>query len=180
MAELTAKLFRDYFGGSWSGRISKNGEFQRVITFNWPEAFGMFSAFGTEAGLIVPPNSNIHDDTRQIAIAGWRSDERMWYTVWHNEFGGYGELKWKSQESVNGLTIIYGSLHECKQEGDDPTDHAVMCEIMDKDRFRYTLQSFRKGILEIDATRIRTAKELHALLEKQAGTAKNFSELLML
>ena len=81
---------------------------------------------------------------------------------------------------MNGITIIYGSLHECKQEGDDPTDHAVMCEIMDKDRFRYTLQSFRKGILEIDATRIRTAKELHALLEKQAGTAKNFSELLML
>jgi hypothetical protein len=180
MSDLTAKLFRDYFGGSWTGKISKNGEFQRIIIFNWPEAFGKFSAFGTEAGLIVPPNSNIHDDTRQIAIAGWRSDDRMWYTVWHNEFGGYGELKWKSQEVVNGLTIIYGSLHECKQEGDDPTDHIVMCELLDNESFRYTLQSNRKGIIEIAATRIRTAKELNALLEKQAGTAKSFSELLML
>jgi hypothetical protein len=177
MADLTVKLLRDYFGGSWSGRISKNGEFQRIITFNWPEAFGMFSALGTESGLIVPPNSNIQDDTRQITIAGWRSDERMWYTVWHNEFGGYGELKWKSQEVVNGLTIIYGSLHECKQEGDDPTDHIVICELLDNNRFRYSLQSYRKGILEIDATRIRTAKELNALLEKQAGTAKSFPEL---
>ena len=180
MADLTAKLLRDYFGGSWSGKISKNGEFQRIITFNWPEAFGMFSALGTESGLIVPPNSNIQDDTRQITIAGWRSDERMWYTVWHNEFGGYGELKWKSQEVVNGLTIIYGSLHECKQEGDDPTDHIVICELLDNNRFRYSLQSYRKGILEIDATRIRTAKELNALLKKQADTAISFPELLRL
>jgi len=178
MAELTAKLFRDYFGGSWSGRISKNGEFQRVITFNWPEAFGMFSSFGTEAGLIVPPNSNIHDDTRQIAIAGWRSDDRIWYTVWHNEFGGYGELKWKSQEVVDGLTIIYGSLHECKQEGDDPTDHIMICELQDHDNFRYIIRSFRKGEIEIVAKRIRTGKELNAMLEKQSNTAISFAELL--
>ena len=63
---------------------------------------------------------------------------------------------------------------------DDPTDHIVMCEILDNDNFRYTLQSFRKGILEIVARRIRTAKELNALLEKQAKTAISFSELLIL
>jgi hypothetical protein len=55
-----------------------------------------------------------------------------------------------------------------------------MCEILDNDSFRYTLQSFRKGILEIAARRIRTAKELNALLEKQAKTAIGFSELLRL
>ena len=82
------------------------------------------------------------------------------------------------QETVNGINVLYGFCHECKQECDDPTDHTVMCEIMDKDRFRYTLQSFRKGILEIVARRIRTAKELNAMLEKQAHTALNFSELL--
>ena len=38
MAELTAKLFRDFFGGSWCGKITRNGEFQREVVFNWPEA----------------------------------------------------------------------------------------------------------------------------------------------
>ena len=48
MAQLTAKLFRDYFGGSWKGTIMKNGEFQREIIFNWNKSFGEFSAIGTE------------------------------------------------------------------------------------------------------------------------------------
>ena len=177
MEELTAKLFRDYFGGSWSGKITKNGEFQRDITFNWPEAFGQFSAHGTEAGLIVPPNNGVQDDTKQIAMAGWRGDVRMWYTIWHNEFGGYGELKWTSQEMVNGVTIIYGSLHECKQETDDPTDHIAMCEIYDQNNFKYTIQSLRKGIVEIVAKRIRTDKELNELLEKQASKVISFTKL---
>jgi hypothetical protein len=81
---------------------------------------------------------------------------------------------------VNGISVLYGFCHECKQESDDPVDHIVKCEILDKDSFRYTLQSFRKGILEIVARRIRTAKELNVLLEKQADTATSFSELLML
>ena len=177
MAELTAKLFRNYFGGSWSGRITKNGEFQREIVFNWPELSGRFSSLGTEGGLMVPPGSGVVDNTRQIAIAGWRNDIRRWGQVWHNEFGGYGEVQWTSQEEVNGLTVLYGFGHECKQESDDPTDHIIMCEIFDHDNFKYTIRSFRKGLVEIVARRIRNGKELSTLLEKQANTAMSFAEI---
>ena len=177
MAELTAKLFRDYFGGSWSAKVTRNGEFQREVVFNWPELSSNNSCLGTEPGLIVPQGLGVLDDTRQVSVSGWRHDIRRWSHVWHNEFGGYGEIQWTSQETVNGINVLYGFCHECKQESDDPTDHIVICEILDNDNFRYTLQSFRKGILEIAASRIRTAKELNALLEKQAETAISFSEL---
>ncbi len=177
MAELTAKLFREYFGGSWSGKITKNGEFQREIIFNWPEAFGKYSSLGTEAGLPVPPYSGALDDTKQVSIAGWKADVRRWSHVWHNEFGGYGEVQWTSQELINNVTVIYGFGHECKQETDDPTEHIVRCEMFDQDNFRYSIQSFRKGLVEIDARRIRTAKELNTLLEKQADTVISFTKL---
>ena len=178
MAALTAKLFRDYFGGSWIGRITRNGEFQREIEFNWPEAFGKFTALGTETGMIVPPDAGALDNTRQIAIAGWQADTRRWCLVWHNEFGGYGEVQWTSQDVVDGITVLYGFGHECKQETDDPTDHIVRCEMVDHDHFIYTIQSFRKGFTEIVARRVRTGKELNTLLEKQAKTAVSFEELL--
>lgn len=177
MAELKAKIFRDFFGGTWSGRITKNGEFQREIVFNWPEAFGKFSSLGTEAGLVVPPHSGGLDDTSQVSIAGWRSDIRRWGHIWHNEFGGYGEVQWTSQDVENGITVLYGFGHECKQETDDPTDHIVRCEMFDQDNFRYSIQSFRKGLVEIDARRIRTAKELNKILEKQADTVISFTKL---
>ena len=180
MAELTAKLFRDIFGGSWSAKITKNGEFNREVVFNWPELSGNNPCIGTEPGLIVPRGTGVLDDTRQVSVSGWRHDIRRWSHVWHNEFGGYGEIQWTSWEIVNGISVLYGVCHECKQESDDPIDHIVKCEILDNDSFRYTLQSYMKGILEISARRIRTAKELNKLLEKQAGTAKNFSELLTL
>ena len=70
VAELTAKIFRDVFGGSWKGRISKDGEFQREVVFNWPELSGKFSSLGTESGLMVPPGGGILDNTRQVAISG--------------------------------------------------------------------------------------------------------------
>ena len=178
MPELTANIFRDFFGGSWSGRISRNGEFQREVVFNWPELSSRQSCLGTEPGFIVPEGDGVLDDTRQVSISGWRQDLRRWSHVWHNEFGGYGEIQWTSQDIVNGIGVIYGYCHECKQEGDDPTDHIIMCELFDKDSFRYTLQSFRKGILEIVASRIRTAIELNELLKKQADSAKSFTELL--
>lgn len=180
MAELTATLFREYFGGSWSGKITRNGEFQREIVFNWPEAFGKFSSLGTEEGKMVPPGRGSLDNTRQVAIAGWRSDLRRWIQVWHNEFGGHGEIQWTSLEEVDGITVIYGFGHECKQECDDPTDHIVMCELLDQDNFKYTIQSFRKGLLEILFKRIRCGKELNELLELQASKAVSFEEILNL
>ena len=177
MAKLKAKLFRDYFSGSWSGKITKNGEFQRKIIFNWHEAFEKFSSIGTEAGLVVPPHSGGLDDTRQVSIAGWRADICRWGQVWHNEFGGYGEVQWTSQDIVDGKTVIYGFGHECKQETDDPTDHIVRCEITDQYNFKYTISSFRKGLVEIEARQIRTGKELKEIMEKQAGNMSGFSEM---
>lgn len=167
MAKLTADIFRKYFGGSWLGQITKNGEFQREIVFNWPAPFGEFSALGAEAGLLTPANRGPLDDTKQVAVGGWRSDTDRWFNVWHNEFGGYGELQWTSKEEVNGTTVIYGLGHECKQESDDITDHIVMCEIFDHDNFKYTIRSFKKGLTEIVATRIKTAKELEEHLKEE-------------
>lgn len=177
MAQLTANIFRDLFAGSWSCRITKNGTFQREIVLNWPASFGKFSSLGTEDGKVVPPNSGPLDDTRQVAVAGWRSDIRRWCHTWYNEFGGFGELQWTSQEIVNGITVLYGFGFECKQESDDLTDHIIMCELYDPDNFKYTIRSFRRGILEIVARRIRTDKELNELLEKQADSAISFTAL---
>lgn len=180
MAELTAGIFRDYFPGSWTAKITKNGEFQREINFNWPEAFGMFSALGSEPGKVVPPDRGALDDTRQVTIAGWHSDTRRWIQTWHNEFGGYGEIQWTSYEVKDGATVLYGFGHECKQETDYPTEHIIMCEMFDQDNFKYTIRSFRKGLTEIVAKRIRTGKELKALLDKQVAKAISFNELLKL
>ena len=177
MAELTAQLFRDYFGGSWMGRITKNGEFQREILFNWPEAFGKFSALGTEAGMMVPPGLGVQDDTRQIAISGWRSDIRRWCAHWYNEFGGYGELQWISQHVVEGITVLHGTLQECKQESDDLTLHIAYCELYDQDNFKYSLQSSSKGLTEIVFRRIRTGKELTEMLKKQIAPLRSIEAI---
>jgi hypothetical protein len=180
LAELTAAIFRDYFPGSWTAKTIKNGEFQREIVFNWPEAFGKFSALGTEEGMIVPPDRGALDNTKQVVIAGWHSDIRRWIQVWHNEFGGYGEIHWTSHEVKDGMTVLYGHCHESKQETDDRTDHIIMCEMFDQDNFKYTMRSFRKGLTEIVAKRIRTGKELKALLDKQVHKTMSFYELIKL
>lgn len=172
MAKLTANIFREYFGGSWLGQISKNGEFQREIVFNWQTPFDKFSAFGTESGEVVPSNNGTLDDTKQVSLGGWRSDVNKWFNVWHNEYGGYGEIEWTSMKEYNGTTIIYGSGKECKQESDDITDHIIKCEIFDADNFKYTIRSFRKGITIIKATRIKTSTELNVELKKQASFIK--------
>lgn len=174
MAELTASLFRNYFGGSWLGKISRNGEYLREIDFIWPKAFGKYSSFGTEEGLKVPSGGGFHDDTLKVIVSGWRQDVKRWYISWYNEFGGYGEMQWTSQQTVNGVNILYGFGHECKQETDDLTNHIISCEMTDQNNFKYTIQSFKKGIIEIEARRIRTAEELRVLMESQVEGIKSF------
>ena len=164
MAKLTKKLFRNYFGGSWQGRIVKNGEFQREIIFNWPIAFEKYTAIGTEEGLCAPPGNGFHDNTNKVCIAGWQKHSRTWRITWFNEFGGYGETQWTSQENVNGVTVLFGFCKECKQESDDLTHHIVLCEMTDQDNFKYRINSFKKGLVEIEASRIRTAEELKSLM----------------
>ena len=178
MAALTAKLFRDYFGGSWTGKVSKNGEFQHEIILNWLQLFGKYSALSSGEGLGVTTDKGGIDEICQIAIAGWRSDLSRWCCNWHNEFGGSGELQWTSQEEINGVNFIYGFMHECKQEGDDPTDHSAVCEIYDIDNFKLSFHSFRKGLVEIYSKRIRTAKELNELLKSKQGKYQSFGNWL--
>jgi hypothetical protein len=52
-----------------------------------------------------------------------------------------------------------------------------MCEFYDTDNFKYTIRSFRKGLLEIVAKRIRTGMELNELLAKQVDGIVGFEEL---
>ena len=176
MAELTAKLFRNYFGGSWLGKITKNGEFQREILFNWPVAFEKYSSIGTEEGLKTPQGTGFYDDTNKVCIAGWRQDVKRWCMTWFNEFGGYGETQWVSQEIINGVTVIYGYCNECKQESDDITNHIVLCEITDQDNFKYSINSFKKGLVEIEARRFRTAKKLKSLMQQEDNAIEMFTE----
>lgn len=166
-SELTAKIFRDYFGGSWIGKIIKNGEFQREIVFNWPNAFGKFSSIGTEEGLIVPSGVGFFDDTKKVTIAGWQPDTKRWICSWYNKFGGYGDVQFTSQDIVKDVKVLYGVAHECKQEGETPTDHIILCEMFDQNKFKYTFRSFEKGIIEIDARRIKTAQELNVIMKGQ-------------
>jgi len=178
MAELTATLFRDYFSGSWIGKISKNGKFQRKVTFNWNKVFGEYSAIGTEEGCIAPAGGGAFSNTNQVSVSGWKNDIKRWCRTWHNEFGGYGELQWTSQELVDGKTVLYGFVHECKQETDSLTDHIVKCKLIDENNFKYTLSSFRKGITEVEFKRIRTSKELKKLSKDQTRSLKSFSDIL--
>ena len=76
--------------------------------------------------------------------------------------------------------MLYGFIHECKQETDDPTDHIVMCEMYNQDNFKYTINSFKKGLTEISATRIRTRDELKEIMEKQTREVSDFTELSLL
>jgi hypothetical protein len=129
------------------------------------------TALGIPPGIVAPENMGILDDTLQASVAGWRGDIKRWCCMWYNEFGGYGDLQWTSQEIVNNVTVLYGSIHECKQESDDSTDHIVKCEIIDNDHFKYTIKSFRKGLLEIDAKRIEIGAELNERLDRNSKKA---------
>ena len=96
--------------------------------------------------------------------------------TWFNEFGGYGETQWVSQEIINGVTVIYGYCNECKQESDDITNHIVLCEITDQDNFKYAINSFKKGLVEIEARRFRTAKKLKSLMQQEDNAIEMFTE----
>ena len=74
MAELTANIFRDTFGGSWSGIITRNGELKRTGGFQLAGTQWKIFISGDRDRIDGPPGGGVLDDTRQVAISGWRPD----------------------------------------------------------------------------------------------------------
>ncbi len=173
MAAITAKLVRDYFKGSWSGKVFINGEFTNEIIFTWTEESEQYSVPNVKLDWkIMSDKLNIEEKDNRI-IAVWRSDKSSWVNMWYNESGGYNELQWTSQEKLNGNTVLYGYLREINTEGEFPTEHIAMCELLDQEKFKYTILSYRKGILEMNAKRPSTENEMIAFSEKQAEKANS-------
>jgi len=157
VAELDAKLIRDYFGGRWTCTTYKNGELVRenaVEIKGSPEKPGGIGEIAF--GMLALGFASV-DEHDQLAIAGWHSDINRWCDRCYNEAGGYSEHSWTSQGEINGVTVLYGTVHVCEKEGDDPADYIAMCELLDRDNFKYTIQSYKKGIVEIVANRVSPA-----------------------
>jgi hypothetical protein len=168
MAELTTKLVRDYFAGSWSCQVFINGELDHELEFKCTEESGKYFVPRVKLDWWLLSNKQEKEEKSNQVVVAWRSDKRSWVNMWYNESGGYNELRWTSQEEVNGVTVLYGSLCERITDGGLPTEHIAMCELIDQNNFKYTILSYRKGILEMIAKRTSTDNEMTALTEKQA------------
>ena len=166
MTELTTKLVRDYFAGNWSGQVFINGELIHELEFNWTEESGKYSVPRVKLEWWLLSDSKNKEKKINHIIVAWRSDKRSWVNMWYNESGGYSEQQWTSQEEVNGIPVLYGSLRERATEGGLPTEHIAMCELNDQNSFKYTILSYRKGILEMVAKRTGTEDEMIALTDK--------------
>lgn len=168
MAELTTKLVRDYFAGSWSCQVFINGELKHELEFNWTEELSKCSVPRLKVEWwLLTDNGEKEEKSNQVVLA-WRGDKRSWVNMWYNESGGYSEQQWTSQEEVNGITVLYGSLRERTTDGGLPTEHIAMCELTDQNSFKYTILSYRKGILEMVAKRTCTDEKANRIAEKQA------------
>jgi len=169
MAELTTKLVREFFAGSWSCQVFINGELNHEIEFNCTEESGKFSVPRVKLEYWLLTNNGKKEEKSNQIIVAWRSDKHSWVNMWHNESSGYSEQQWTSQEQVNGITVLYGSLRERLTDDGLPTEHIAMCELLDQNSFKYTILSYRKGILEMKAKRIgTTTDEMIVHPEKQA------------
>jgi hypothetical protein len=170
MAELTTKLVREFFAGSWSCQVFINGELNHEIEFNCTEESGKFSVPRVKLEYWLLTNNGKKEEKSNQIIVAWRSDKHSWVNMWYNESGGYNELQWTSQEKINGNTVLYGYFRERNTEGELPTEHIAMCELLDQENFKYTILSYRKGILEMSAKRtIPAVDEMSVLTEKHAN-----------
>ncbi len=160
MAELNAKELRHFFEGNWVCTTYKNGELVRENAVTFEGNSEEPGETGSSAFRILQLGLESVNGSIELAISGWHSDIRTWCNRCYNEAGGYSELNWTSQGEMNGVTVLYGTVHVCEKEGDDPADYIAMCELLDQDNFRYTIQSYRKGIVEIVANRVSTAEKL--------------------
>ena len=173
MAELTSKLVRDYFAGSWLGQVYINGELIHELEFKWTEESGRYSVPRINLEYWLLNESGDKEEKNNQIIVTWRSDNRSWVNIWYNESGGCSEQQWTSQEEVNGITVLYGSLRERTTEYGLPTEHIAMCELNDQNNFKYTILSYRKGILEMIAKRTCTETEMIAFSDKQVEMANS-------
>lgn len=170
MAELTKKLIADYFAGNWSCQVFINGEVNHKVEFRWSEEYVKFSAPRIKSEWWLLSESGEKEGKSNPVVVAWRSDKRSWVNMWHNESGGYSEQQWTSQNEVNGITVLYGSLRERTTDGGLPTEHIAMCELKDENNFKYTILSYRKGILEMVAKRTGTVREINVIQAKRDET----------
>lgn len=169
MAELTSKLVSDYFAGTWICKVYINGELKYDLELRFTEESGKYSVHGVKLNFWFSTVNGDKGENKQI-IVNWRSDKLSWVNMWYNESGGYSEQQWTSQEEVNGITVLYGSLRERTAEGGLPTEHIAMCELKDENNFKYTILSYRKGILEMVAKRTGTVREINVIQAKRDET----------
>lgn len=158
MTALTAKFFVDYFSGTWKGKVFLNGVHKSEIILRYAENNELNASLALGAVIGVVHGEQIQEDNMLSGQGGWRSDTHSWCELWYDKSGAYNELQWTSLQELNGIKVLYGFVHECKEEGDEPAEYIAMCELTDTANFKFTSQSYRRGILEVEASRIGTSK----------------------
>ena len=59
-------------------------------------------------------------------------------------------------KQMNGIDVLFGFIHECDMKDDDPAEHIALCELYDTNKFKFTSQSYSRGIMEVIAKRSQT------------------------
>ena len=153
MKALTAKFFVNYFRGSWKGKVFLNGVHQGEIILRYAENNEQNTSLALGAVIGVVHGEQIGEDNMLSGQGGWRSDMHRWCELWYDKSGAYNELQWTSLQEQNGIKVLYGFVHECKAEVDEPAEYIAMCELTDTANFKFTSQSYRRGLVEIVASR---------------------------
>lgn len=156
MPELRPKFISDYFNGIWAAKVFSNGQFERNIVIQWHVDIENKCKSGYRASWKLKTDTDMVDGFKLEGISFWKNDIRRWSDLWFTEFGGYKELQWTSMKQMNGIDVLFGFIHECETEGKDPAEHIALCELYDANKFKFTSQSYSRGITEVIAKRLQT------------------------
>ncbi|MGB3675173.1 MAG: hypothetical protein WA988_12090 [Candidatus Nanopelagicales bacterium] len=156
MPELRPKFITDYFNGIWTAKVFSNGQFERNIVIQWHAATENSCESGYRANWKVALDMAMADGLKLEGISFWKNDIRRWSDLCCTESGGYKELQWTSMKQMNGIDVLFGFIHECDMKDDDPAEHIALCELYDVNKFKFTSQSYKSGIMEVIAKRSQT------------------------
>lgn len=156
MPELRPKFISDYFNGIWTAKVFSNGLFERSIVIQWHVDLKNNCKSGYRASWKLGTDMDKADGFNLEGISFWKNDIRRWSDLWCTESGGYKELQWTSMKQMNGIDVLFGFIHECDMKDDDPAEHIALCELYDTNKFKFTSQSYSRGIMEVIAKRSQT------------------------